>query len=205
LVRPLVGSLRHDMVATDLILNDRYQIVGETFEESLREAIKTTPLSEPTIKSGSSMSVCSIQRLSVQPGMTVSSVARTYASWVSNFLRPWIDARNTADGSLHFYYRPLGIKRWTIELLTLEYSATRSTASRSLFYITGGILAARDPKRQHAGRFEFRRVPGRDEVVVAVLDFRPRLPWWIYKMSQAVAHNFIMYCFGKRMLKARHG
>jgi uncharacterized protein YbjT (DUF2867 family) len=205
LVQPLVDSLRHDMIATDLILNERYQIVGQTFEESLREAIKSTPNSEPTVKNGTSMSVCSIQRLSVQSGMTVSTVAKSYASWVSEFLRPLIDAQNTEDGSLHFYYRPLGIKRWTLELLTLEYSASRSTDSRSLFYITGGLLAARDPKRQHAGRFEFRRVPGRDEVVVAVLDFRPRLPWWIYKISQAVAHSFIMYCFGRRMLKVRNG
>jgi len=205
LVRPLVGSLRHDMVARNLDLNHRYNITGETFENSMRKAVETKISSQSKAKSSSSMTVCSIQRVRVPAGMTVATVAKIYASWVSAFLRPLIDAHNTEDGSLSFNYRPLGIKRWALQLLSLEYSSTRSTASRSLFYIKGGLLAALDPRRQHAGRFEFRRVPGRDEVVIAVLDFRPRLPWWLYKATQALAHRFIMYCFSRQMGKEARG
>ena len=106
-----------------------------------------------------------------------------------------IDARTTEDGSLQFDFHPCGFRRWTLHLLELEFSPARSDAGRSLFYIRGGILAAKGLKRGHAGRLEFRRVPGRDEVLVAVLDFRPSLPWWIYKATQAVAHRFIMRCF----------
>ncbi len=199
LVRPLVGSLRHDMIARDHYLNERYGINGTTFRDAMSGAIKTYKLPKKAQRGSTSMSVCSVQRVTVPPGSTVAWVASTYVQWVSLFLRPLIDARRSDDGSLHFYVRPLGIKSWTLHLLTLEYSASRSTESRSLFYIRGGLLAGKVPGRDHSGRFEFRRVPGRDEVVVAVLDFIPSLHWWLYKMTQAVAHGFIMFCFAWRM------
>jgi hypothetical protein len=187
------------MIARDRYLNLRYEINGMTFRDAMTEAIKTSKKPKKVHQGRSSMSVCSVQRVSVPPGSTVAWVASTYVQWVSLFLRPLIDARRSDDGSLHFYVRPLGIKSWTLHLLTLEYSASRSTESRSLFYIRGGLLAGKVPGRDHSGRFEFRRVPGRDEVVVAVLDFRPSLHWWLYKMTQSVAHSFIMRCFAWRM------
>jgi uncharacterized protein YbjT (DUF2867 family) len=199
LVRPLVGSLRHDMIVKDRFLNVRYGIDGTTFRDAMSCAIKTNKQPKKAHRGGSSMSVCSVQRVTVPSGSTVAWVANTYVQWVSLFLRPLIDARRSDDGSLHFYVRPLGIKSWTFHLLTLEYSASRSTESRSLFYIRGGLLAGKVPGRDHSGRFEFRRVPDRDEVVVAVLDFRPSLHWWLYKMTQAVAHSVIMQCFAWRM------
>lgn len=198
LVSPLVASLRHDMVARDSTLNERYNVPGRTFDDALREAVSV--VSQPKQRRESqTMSVCSVQRLTVPAGATVAWVAKAYVNWVSAFLRPLIDARTMPDGSLQIDFRLLGVSRWTLHLLTLEYSPSRSTANRSLFYVRKGLLADPDPQRGHAGRFEFRQVPDRNEVVVAVLDFRPRLPWWLYKLTQALAHQFIMYCFSRRM------
>lgn len=199
LVRPLVGSLRHDMVAKDLRLNERFGITGRTFADAMQEALEASLPPKKKARNPTTMTVCSVQRVSVPSQASVDWVARTYTAWVSRFLRPLIDAHTTEAGDLRFDFRPLGIKAWKINLLNLEYSVARSTKSRSLFYIKGGTLSRRPHDLAHAGRFEFRRVPGRNEVMILVLDFRSRLPWWVYKFTQSVVHQFIMTRFKSYM------
>ena len=40
-----------------------------------------------------------------------------------------------------------------------------------------------------------------DEVIAAVQDFHPRLPWWLYLITQAQAHAFVMWGFGRHLAR----
>jgi hypothetical protein len=82
-----------------------------------------------------------------------------------------------------------------LKLLILERSAERSTPDRQLLYIVGGLLSA----KQERGRLEFREVLDRKYVMAAIHEFRPSLPWFIYRWTQAVLHLFVMNAFGEHL------
>ena len=78
-------------------------------------------------------------------------------------------------------------------LLELTLVSERSTADRRLFYVTGGLLA----RRIDHGWLEFRQVAGGRYILAAIHDFAPRLPWFLYILTQAPLHLFVMKSFGK--------
>jgi hypothetical protein len=75
-------------------------------------------------------------------------------------------------------------------LLQLQEAPERSTIERTLFRIVGGLLVARD--QSPAARLEFREVLGGQALLAAIHDFKPRLPWPIYQVTQAIAHLWVM-------------
>ena len=81
--------------------------------------------------------------------------------------------------------------------MRLCFSKERTFEGRELFYITGGLLSLIHPK----ARLEFREGPTRDFLIVAIHSFRPRLPWLIYKFTQAQLHRFVMWRFGANLAK----
>lgn len=78
-------------------------------------------------------------------------------------------------------------------LLVLEYAPDRCWDHRQLFYVRGGLLS----KKFSRGRLEFREILGGKACVAAIHDFKPRLPWQIYKISQALVHLWVMKQFGR--------
>ena len=84
----------------------------------------------------------------------------------------------------------------------LAYRPDRSGANRALFEVTGGLLAG-----QAIGfpRLEFRTVPGGEDALAAVHQFRPALPWWIYARTQAYAHVWVMWRFGRHLARVARG
>jgi hypothetical protein len=91
----------------------------------------------------------------------------------------------------HFELRPVGT------LLTLRFAADRSPEGRQLFFVTGGLLADEDGDR--SGRLEFRKVLGGKAVLAAIHDFSPRLPWYVYNTTQALAHLGVMWGFRQHL------
>jgi hypothetical protein len=89
-----------------------------------------------------------------------------------------------------FILRPTG----TV-LLELTLSEERSTPDRTLLYITGGRLT----RPEGRGRLEFRSLEVGDCVFAAIHDFVPRLPWFIYRATQAQAHLWVMWRFGRHL------
>jgi uncharacterized protein YbjT (DUF2867 family) len=218
LIGPLVASLRHPMVARDTKLMEILGVKPQGFSRCLAEAmtvsstdkprtslppaaeslpnqIASPPVSNPIVKHTSDVtlnSVCSVQRLPLAHGETAATVTRAYASWLIRFFKPLIFVEQTADQSLIFKFRPI-FSRFDIPLLKLSYAKDRSSEHRQMFYISGGhLLSSRaDPK----GRFEFREVLNGRHVMVAIFDFIPALPWWVYKNTQAILHVFVMAMF----------
>ena len=198
LVSPLVESLKHQMIAQDLRLQEKLKIPGIPFatavgialaEDSRRKRVKK---SDPE-KNG----VISIQRLSMPQGWSALDVAKEYARWIEGFFKPFIDVILSDTGSLTFSLQPLGIRKFRFVLLKLQFSNERSTPERALFYIEGGILDRES--RRFRGRLEFRAALNEKILLGSIVNYQPRLPWIIYQYTQAWVHVFVMKCFGQHL------
>lgn len=202
LVRPLVDSLNHETVARDRTLQALAGISGKSFAKSLTEALATTRAgaSKPRAfvgERGRGVSDArSVQRLPLPRAFDAERVAREYESWLVDFL-PVLRARRTGEHVVTFYLAPLAF--WP--LLVLAYSPSASGPERALMYVAGGALA-----RPHdRGRLEFTQVPERLEVLAAVHDFHPRLPWWLYVLTQAKVHRAVMWAYARHLQKLASG
>ncbi|BBM87940.1 NAD(P)H-binding protein [Candidatus Uabimicrobium amorphum] len=190
LVAPLIQSLRHDMVAKDHPLKQELKLPQIPFEKSVREAIDLAPKKSYKRKKfiPRASDVRSIQRLPLPPGKDASWVAKEYSTWLDRYMKGILFVKNDDKGNSSFYLR--FFKRWPLLILTL--SPERSSENRYLFYITGGILA----KTTDRGRLEFREVMQGKYIIAAIHDFCPTLPWYIYNISQAWIHLWVMNRFG---------
>ena len=88
-----------------------------------------------------------------------------------------------------------------LNLLTLSFQPSHSSPDRRMYFITGGLLHKEHDELKP--RFEFRDVLNGRYTIAAIHDFRPRLPWGFYSLTQAVIHLIAMRTFQKYMAKKR--
>lgn len=192
LLLPVIESLRSEALPVNTPLQDQLgQRPADPFtllHEALQQTLPPAP-SPLTRVSVSLKDVRSVQRLPIQPGQDALWLAEQYALLLPRLLRPFIHATVEADRTIRIHH--LGIWR---PMLELDYSESRSTPDRALYYITGGLLAGRDIARLR-GRMEFRVVPGQRFALAAIHDFTPSLPWQIYRLTQAYFHLWTMKAF----------
>lgn len=204
LVRPLVESLRHDMVATDgLVLQAQAGLRARPLRESLARAVaeqaalerarSSTPRTRGRRRT-KDRRVCSVQRLRMGPGRDASWVADEYVRWVPRFLKPLLRVSVDETRTCRFHLWPL-----RAALLELTPASERNSPDLRISYVSGGLLARQGPGPRP--RLEFRAVLDDGIVLAAVLDFVPRLPWLIYKHTQALVHLFIMRAFGRHLAR----
>ncbi|MCU6794478.1 hypothetical protein OB236_20425 [Paenibacillus sp. WQ 127069] len=162
-----------------------------TYEEMLKQTAEVKRIKrKQTIKSD----VRSVQRILVPEGRNATWAAAYYLSWLSSFAKPLL--RTVIDDSgvcrvyIVFDRRPL---------LELTYSSPRSTSACAVYQITGGTFA--NTKESHHGRLEFMQIPGTQECIVAIHDYMPSLPWFLYRFTQATVHIWVMYAFRKNLLR----
>lgn len=213
LVSPLVDSLRHTMRVRDGWLQQRAGMPGRTLAQAVREAVGPPPGAARAAGSSSGAAlprpavlpavlpapwrrprrdVRSVQRLPLPAGWSAEDVAAEYARWLPRFCRPFLDVTVSAEGVYRFRVALL-----RLPLLQLSHAPLRSTPDRQLLYITGGVLARVLPRGR--ARFEFREVLGRSCVLAGIHEFTPRLPWALYKGSQALVHLVVMRGFGRHL------
>jgi hypothetical protein len=84
-------------------------------------------------------------------------------------------------------------------LLELTLRQQDNRADCVVYDITGGLLA----RGQVGGwpRLEFRDVLGGRYTVIAIHDFAPRLPWFVYRATQATIHLGVMRAFQRHMAR----
>lgn len=204
LVGPLVMSLEHSMVASQRRLQSLLDRPGYSFGESVRHALQPSP-EAATTKVPAVMPlerdlpprslVRSVQRLPVPERATARWVAEEYLRWLPRFFRYLIHVR--IDGHKAWFELRL-VRR---PLLELELIPSRSNDDRQLFIVRGGLLA--DAESSPLGRLEFRTAVGHRHVLAAIHDFKPRLPWWIYRLTQAIGHLWVMRAFGRHLRRQR--
>ena len=206
LVRPLIDSLKHDMVATDgLVLQKAAGIAPRPLRDALAQALdleatraqageRASHRAAPATKPPTDRRACSVQRLPVSSARDALSVATEYMRWLPRFLRPFLRVTVDANRQCSFFLWPL-----RSPLLVLSFATDRSSADRQLFFVTAGVLSGEPaPARP---RLEFRKVLGGTFVIAAIHDFVPRLPWFVYKYTQALVHLFVMRSFGRHLAK----
>jgi len=195
---PLVASLKHRMVARE---GKKFEIPGRKFltcRESLvrilearREHVRTPRAFVLPDDERRARTVRSVQRLKLPVGASARHVAEEYMVWLPRFLNPLLKVE-VREGIVNFKIPGLGLS-----LLQLEYSDNRSVDNRQLLYIVGGQLASNSDK----DRIEFRETYDRKNILVAVHDFEPALPWYVYKYTQAILHAWVMKKFGQHLRK----
>jgi nucleoside-diphosphate-sugar epimerase len=199
LAGPLVESLRHEMTARDDRLARAAGLTPTPFEVALGAAIAedgrltadpfaTAPKDPNPVRS----TVLSIQRITAPAGLDAASLAARYARWCAGTLGWILRVVHDADGSLRFRLRGTGL-----DLLVLAPMQERSAADRFVYGIVGGSLAIPG----QSGTFEFRTTGGGAALTI-VREFEPRLPWWIYRVTQAIAHGVVMWAFGRSLAPA---
>jgi hypothetical protein len=199
LVRPLVQSLDHDMVVTDggalqhgtggaMKLD---AAIVRAFADERRALASARTTSSPG-QARPPRTVCSIQRLPLGSGRSAQWVAEEYLRWLPRYLGRLFDVEVDAQKVCRFCFRLL-----RTPLLELTLSPDRSTPDRQLFYVTGGLLAGKP--QTHPPRLEFRTALDGSVVLAAVLDFVPRLPWLLYRLTQGPFHLMVMRAFGRHL------
>ncbi|SFP49386.1 NAD(P)H-binding protein [Salibacterium halotolerans] len=197
MVYPLIESLIHPMMVKPENMVSGISGGSTSFREAARKSLEEEKqkrlgrlkvLSIPDIDND----VRSVQRIPLPAGKTALWTAHYYAEWLSQIIHPLLSVQDHFDGVIKIRFRG-----WT--LLELRHSAERSQPDRALFYITGGLFD--DKAENERGRLEFRKIPGRPECIIAIHDYMPSLPWFLYKYTQAKAHRFVMYRFRRHLEK----
>lgn len=203
LVGPLIESLQHEMVPKPNWLQSELSKDSTPFESALKNALdehgalRESPRN--LIKSGDAAhlkrarTVRSVQRLPLPPNRSAEWVADEYARWLPSCVWPILNTSVSDNGVIYFRLRGVG---WT--LLELTHSPPASRPDRHLFLITGGLLA-QSFENTYRGRLEFREVSSGSAIIAAIHDFRPRLPWYIYNLTQALVHLWVMKSFGRHL------
>jgi len=187
LVSPLIESLRHDLLVTPNPLMEQYKDDTLSFEEAAKVALEDkskipkVPYGEQTKREKNT--VRSVQRLPNPLEQTATWVAQTYQKWLPRFFKYLIKVKLKDDISTFQVMK--------FPLLKLKLIKDRSDEDRQLFYIMGGFLV----KRTDYGWLEFRRVLNGKYVIAAIHEFVPTLPWFVYILSQAQIHLWVMKRF----------
>ncbi len=184
-VSPLIESLRHDMtLSSKLVLKDLPDYsIKETIQRALDKNIKIPSAPIGLAQTKDKNTVRSVQRISNPSKKTALWVAQSYPIWLSKIFNRTIAAEEKKE--------VLEFKLFGICLLQLKYIKNRSDKNRQLFYITGGYLT----KRTNRGWLEFRSILDGNYIITAIHEFVPRLPWLVYKFTQAKAHLLVMKKF----------
>ena len=190
LVYPLVESLEHAMVArpdhlyhtTPARISYATLLSGLQLQNRKHRAKK----SESPFRAQRN-TVRSVQRLPLPAGRNAEWVKDQYTLWLPKFLAPFVKVTNQGD---QVNFALLTSKAVMLELLL---NRERSSPDRQLLYVEGGLLSAEDNK----GRLEFRVVLHRNFALAAIHDFKPSLPWSLYRLTQAIAHQWVMRNFGR--------
>ena len=184
--RPLEQTLR-DALGVGTAHEESSAIVAvEPFPDQIRE----TEMLRSHHDDDQRRVVRSVQRLPLPTGRDARWVAVEYARWLPRFMRPFIRVERNQDQSLRLFVGPLP---WP--LLILEFDPDASMPERRLYWIRGGLLA----RRFRWARLEFRVVLDGSAVIAAIHDFKPRLPWPLYRWTQAKIHRLVMDRFGHHL------
>lgn len=197
LVAPLIESLRHDMVCHDRRLQVAAGLPGLAFRDAVAKALeagarRARPAAYRAAPATVATGVRSVQRIPLPAGRDAEWAAHEYMRWLPRGVWPLLRVEVDHERTCRFFI--LGIKR---PLLVLDFAPARSHTGRQLFYVTGGLLA----RRTRRGRLELRVTPDGQHLLTAIHDFMPRLPWWLYRVSHALVHRWVMRRFGAHLAR----
>ncbi|TDM14579.1 NAD(P)H-binding protein [Macrococcus bovicus] len=198
LVYPLLDSLVHDMVPSKENYVEGITNAPTPLDESIKTAIEEDKEDKKKSKKSKSIGqalkksdVKSVQRITIPSSWSIDQTANYYMNWLSrigmSFINTAIDG-DTLSISLPIFKDPI---------LILQKNKDYSDDDRVLFMIKGGKFskAVKEGEERRA-RLEFRRILDTNECIIAIHEYEPTLPWFIYKLTQARIHLIVMTLFG---------
>ncbi len=195
LVYPLINSVRHEMLKSpENSWPDSWGITPRNLKDSVKETFTSPFVFEiPRLLSSirQQSEVRSVQRMHLPEKSSVPDVVNMYFTWLPWYLKPFL---KISRKNLVCEYRT---RFFSILLLVLERDRQSSKKNRELFHVKSGLLVA----KHNRGRFEFRASPDREFLIAALHNYKPSLPWFVYRLSQALVHRLVMKSFS-RSLKA---
>lgn len=198
LVYPLVDSLKTHMIPLAPRPSELNFIKPMSFAEAVDRTLQErksheNPAAYKYHGSDDDSSVRSVQRVTTLFRSDVIKTSDLYFKWLDNFLSPLIKVEQKDN----FYY--FRLKYVEEPLLVFEASSERSFQDRKLFYIRSGSLVGKNKR----GRLEFRDIYQGLYKIIAIHDYIPSVPWYIYKHSQALLHLWVMRSFGKYLIEKK--
>jgi uncharacterized protein YbjT (DUF2867 family) len=189
LVYPLVLSLKHEMLAEPQMAWPFPEDTVTPLKETLILALRNHKEVSHKGYVPEQKDVRSVQRLVLPLGRDADWVANEYFNWLPTFFSTLVKVTVKDNVCTFYLFYP------SIVILVLEKNIARSSPDRPLLYVVGGLLSA----KQDRGRLEFREVLEKKYVIAALHEFRPALPWYVYKYSQALVHLIVMRAFGEHL------
>ena len=200
LVGPLVKSLTHEMIA-----RPTHKLPGldpipltEMLSKAIREsahqdANKKREAPRAFLAAPASMyvhTVRSVQRMKIPVGTDAEWATREYFNWLPIGLKGLIRVQLHPNNEIHFTLFKGGPT-----LLILALRVHRNESTRNVLRVVGGLLA----KTTHRGRLEFRQILDAQTLIAGIHDFEPSLPWWLYRVTQAQFHRYVMARFRRHL------
>lgn len=190
MVYPLMDSLIHDMIRNDENIVKAISIGKIDYKESVRNALEEETKTQKKGKSsrkGDIKDVRAISRVVLPKDVNMIQLAESYANFLNRITLNVVNSDFNEDNFT------ISVPCLNKELLLLSKDFKASNNERILYRIVGGDFAL-DSDGGNA-RLEFRRLPNSDACIIALQEYEPTLPWWVYKYTQAKVHKSVMNLF----------
>lgn len=190
MVYPLMDSLIHDMIKNDENIVKDISIGKIDYKESVRNALEEETKTQKKGKSsrkGDIKDVRAISRVVLPKDVNMIQLAESYANFLNRITLNVVNSDFNEDNFT------ISVPCLNKELLLLSKDFKASNNERILYRIVGGDFAL-DSDGGNA-RLEFRRLPNSDACIIALQEYEPTLPWWVYKYTQAKVHKSVMNLF----------
>lgn len=188
LVYPLIESLKYPMIART---QNTYAGASPhtTYSEMIEKIDLTTKPSIPSARfKVRRNTVRSIQRCPLHPGQTAEDVQKYYFIWLKNAFKPFIKVLPMDQ--------QIKVCLLQTKQILLQFKIENQTSTDiTRLQIEGGLLVS----SKNEGYFEFRSVLNDQFVLIAIHNYRPAIPWYLYKVSQARVHLAVMKRFTKAL------
>jgi uncharacterized protein YbjT (DUF2867 family) len=202
LVGPLLESMSRPMVAGARHFQEQVGVPGLPFDAAIRQVLAEERPPERQPKGSARAEavpydVRSVQRIPLPQGRTARWAAEQYSAWLPVVLRTLLRAETDAQQNVRvcLAYPPL-------PLLEHHFARERSMSTdRQVFYIKGGLLARRVRRATRRPRLEFREALQGASLIVAIHDYRPTLPWTLYRLLQAPIHVWVIRQFARHLAR----
>lgn len=190
MVYPLMDSLIDDMIRNDENIVKDISIGKIDYKESVRNALEEETKTQKKGKSsrkGDIKDVRAISRVVLPKDVNMIQLAESYANFLNRITLNVVNSDFNEDNFT------ISVPCLNKDLLLLSKDFKASNNERILYRIVGGDFAL-DSDGGNA-RLEFRRLPNSDACIIALQEYEPTLPWWVYKYTQAKVHKSVMNLF----------
>lgn len=188
LVYPLIESLKYPMVARTENLFGALS-PHKTYSEMIEKLdLKTKCQTQSASFKARRNTVRSIQRCPLPPHQKVEDIQKYYFIWLETTFSPFIKVIRT--------HQQITMYLLKTKLILLQFIIENSeSAEISRLQIKDGLLVS---SKNH-GYFEFRSVLNHPIALIAIHNYRPAIPWYLYKITQARLHLTVMRRFAKAL------